>query len=63
MNDKNTLGETPYQVALHWQKGEVANLFVKKNAPTPEKTPDTEKKSTVEKKTNTEKKPIIEKQQ
>ena len=63
VNDKNTLGETPYQVALHWQKGEVANLFVKKNAPTPEKTPDTEKKSTVEKKTSTEEKPIIEKQQ
>ena len=33
VNDKNTLGETPYQVALHWQKGEVANLFLKKDMP------------------------------
>ncbi|MGP1438290.1 MAG: ankyrin repeat domain-containing protein [Treponema sp.] len=32
VNEKNTLGETPYQVALHWQKGEVANLFMKKEA-------------------------------
>lgn len=45
MNDKNTLGETPYQVALHWQKGEVANLFIKREkAPVKEKTVEESKK-------------------
>ena len=45
MNDKNTLGETPYQVALHWQKGEVANLFIKKEkAPVKEKMVEESKK-------------------
>ena len=29
ITDKNTLGESPYQVALHWQKGDVASLFTK----------------------------------
>ena len=43
VNDKNTLGETPYQVALHWQKGEVANLFIKK-ADKKEPTIEAEKK-------------------
>lgn len=31
IQDKNTLGETPYQVALHWQKKDVASLFEKKD--------------------------------
>ncbi|MGP1520338.1 MAG: ankyrin repeat domain-containing protein [Treponema sp.] len=43
MNDKNTLGETPYQVALHWQKGDVANLFINKKE-TFTKTENTTKK-------------------
>ena len=27
IDEKNTLGETPYQVALHWQEKDVASLF------------------------------------
>ena len=27
IDDKNTLGESPYEVALHWQKKDVASLF------------------------------------
>ncbi len=30
--EKNTLGETPYQVALHWQKKELASLFSEKKS-------------------------------
>ena len=33
IDEKNTLGESPYEVALHWQKKNVANLF----APTTQK--------------------------
>lgn len=32
LDERNTLGETPYDVALHWQKGEIASLFEKKHA-------------------------------
>ena len=39
VNDKNTLGESPYQVALHWQKSEVANLFAKKEVPNKKESP------------------------
>lgn len=60
VNDKNTLGETPYQVALHWQKGEVANLFInkKETIAKPEDTPKNETPVVVEKKeeVSTEKK-------
>ena len=60
VNDKNTLGETPYQVALHWQKGEVANLFInkKETIAKPEDTPKKESPVVVEKKeeVSTEKK-------
>lgn len=31
LDERNTLGETPYDVALHWQKGDIASLFEKKS--------------------------------
>ena len=44
--EKNTLGETPYQVAMHWQKDDVASLFTK----TRDK-PKTENRARIETKT------------
>ena len=51
IDEKNTLGESPYQVALHWQKKDVADLFeptVKKEEPATQKDKTAQKEKPIE---------------